>query len=203
MGMVYIVDDNTEFLETIELAAPDHWNVKTFSDPKMALMCLDGDAPSVIISDAQMPGMNGVEFIKIARIACKTAKIILISANPQDEVEKAFGKIGEEMLFFRKPLLDDFDNKVNELLEEANDDARNAGVAYTQANLERLQSIAKALIEHERDLRVKHGENYQDLWNEEQKRRHELLRSNLQVSQFVLGIKDDELENMLEKWRAM
>jgi len=62
---IAIVEDDINMRKSLEIAMSDYseYNVHTFKSPKDALKKLD-DTFDLIISDINMPGMDGIEFVK-------------------------------------------------------------------------------------------------------------------------------------------
>lgn len=64
-GLIYLIDDEPEILKDLQsVIAPYEFTVKLFSNGKEATTNLKKDNPDAIISDINMPEMNGVEFLK-------------------------------------------------------------------------------------------------------------------------------------------
>lgn len=62
--------------------------------------------PNVIITDLLMPGMNGLDFIKMIRSADKDVKIFVLTADIQKVVQEEVLNAGATD-FIKKPLDDD------------------------------------------------------------------------------------------------
>ena len=95
---VFLVDDDTGFLEmfkNIDIAGAD---VHVFRDPQEAIEKHSKIKPRIVISDVQMPGINGVAFLVIATEFMKLDHFIVVSGNSKEEVEK-LGSIGDTPFF--------------------------------------------------------------------------------------------------------
>ncbi len=81
MSTIVIVDDQqvnrTIYAKIASLIEDDVWT-KTFGDPREALEALGGIAPDLIITDYQMPGLNGAAFIRRVRAEPALADIPII-----------------------------------------------------------------------------------------------------------------------------
>lgn len=92
-GQILLIDDNPLDLKIASLALErTGFACFTFEHPAEALGWLQGNQPSVIFLDLQMPQMSGFDLIKIFRNNSATAKtpIIIISGkNKADDVFKA------------------------------------------------------------------------------------------------------------------
>lgn len=86
-GNLLIVDDDTNWLKIISNMLSKHFNVVTAkSGPDGLDILRSGFNPGVILSDLNMPIMNGIEFLKEAGKIRPLALRIIISAyaNPQE-----------------------------------------------------------------------------------------------------------------------
>lgn len=85
---VFLADDHPVYrvgLKTLFKNSGDIELVGEAADGKEAIVLLRNNIPDVLLVDLMMPGMNGLELIKIVReeeIACK---IIVISQNVEDD----------------------------------------------------------------------------------------------------------------------
>jgi PAS domain S-box-containing protein len=81
MSTIVIVDDQavnrTIYAKIASSIADDVWT-RTFEDPREALEALVGIAPDLIITDYQMPGLNGASFIRRVRAEPALADIPII-----------------------------------------------------------------------------------------------------------------------------
>lgn len=75
---VLFVGDDVQVLPAIEHVIADLFSVATATSGKVALRMLDYDHFDVVVSDMRMSGMNGVEFLALARdFAPNCARIML------------------------------------------------------------------------------------------------------------------------------
>lgn len=90
---VVLVDDETAYLELltlqvgVKLACP----IYSFGDPIEALKALPELNAGLIITDFQMPGLNGFQFIRRAQRLLPDVPVLMITAVPdlfsEDEIE--------------------------------------------------------------------------------------------------------------------
>ena len=81
MSTIVIVDDqpvNRTIYAKIASSIKDDVCTRTFGDPREALEALVGIAPDLIITDYQMPGLNGASFIRRVRAKPALADIPII-----------------------------------------------------------------------------------------------------------------------------
>lgn len=124
MVKIMLVDDDQEFINLTKLWNLDNAELTTFTDPVIALEKVPLICPDIIISDVMMPGVHGIQFVKIAKSIFKSSHLIIISANSKKQVTKDVGSLGE-LKFFRKPLEKDFYNYSDELIEKIVEEKKN------------------------------------------------------------------------------
>ena len=88
---VLLVDDNLELLEAVRFALLDDYRIETATSAEDALARIEqlahGDLPDCMVVDVKMPGLNGVQLVRILRGDPATAQIplIILSAYVQGE----------------------------------------------------------------------------------------------------------------------
>ena len=79
---ILVVDDDKNIRRTVSMALESlDYYVHTAFDGKDAMLQLTGDEYNLIITDLQMPGMNGMELLEQAISKYPEIKIVLISAH--------------------------------------------------------------------------------------------------------------------------
>lgn len=78
-----LVDDHTLFRTGLRLIVQDHPAVQTIHEAgTVAEACgLKLDAADLVLLDIQMPGMSGLDGLRLLRQACPRARIVLVSAS--------------------------------------------------------------------------------------------------------------------------
>ena len=83
MGLILVIDDHEDTRHVLRKLM-EQWGHQTLGaeTAEAALVVLAGEKPDLIIVDGMMPGVNGVEFIRLARASEATAltPIILYTA---------------------------------------------------------------------------------------------------------------------------
>jgi two-component system nitrate/nitrite response regulator NarL len=88
---ILLVDDHQharEGMRTIVSAVPDFLVVGEASNGEEALILTENLVPDVILMDINMPGMGGLEAVKVIKSAYPTVKIIMVTVS--DDVSNLF-----------------------------------------------------------------------------------------------------------------
>ena len=102
---ILIVDDSTSFRNVVSLALKDAgYEIIQACDGKDALSKLDGKKINLIISDVNMPFMDGLSFVKAAKqlTAYKFTPVIMLTTESGD-AKKAEGKAAGVRAWVVKP----------------------------------------------------------------------------------------------------
>ncbi len=94
MQLILIVEDEYGSAEILQLVLEAHgYRVASAANGQLALELLQGELPSVIVSDYMMPHMNGAELGEALRANPAWADIpfVFVSGTTEDVVCKAFG----------------------------------------------------------------------------------------------------------------
>ncbi|MEQ1876715.1 MAG: response regulator [Bdellovibrionia bacterium] len=84
--VVFYVDDEPHNLTVFEAGMPDSWDVHTFDSPMKALEVMGNVYPAVIVSDQRMPGLNGVQFLELARKICPDSIRIIVTGYSDEDL---------------------------------------------------------------------------------------------------------------------
>lgn len=102
---VLIVDDSTSFRQVVSIALKGAgYDVIEGCDGKDALTKLDGRKINLIVSDVNMPNMDGITFVKAAKLlpAYKFTPVIMLTTEA-GEAKKAEGKSAGVRAWVVKP----------------------------------------------------------------------------------------------------
>jgi DNA-binding NtrC family response regulator len=90
-GRVLVVDDEAAALTSLaELLREHGYRVETAGDGNKALEKLDSFAPDVVLTDLDMPGMDGLELVRRLKAArMRDNPVVVTSAFPTPEVAVA------------------------------------------------------------------------------------------------------------------
>jgi putative two-component system response regulator len=78
MKTIFVVDDNDVNLVTADNALSDDFNVLTMPSASVMFDLLTDIMPSLILLDIEMPGMSGIEAIKVLKSDDRYKKIPII-----------------------------------------------------------------------------------------------------------------------------
>ena len=103
-GHILVVDDESDLLEVLGALLTDAgWQVDTAPDGRAALKLVDANRYEVVLSDIDMPGMNGVELLGEIRARDLDVPVLLITGHPR--VDTAVEALERGALrYLRKPI---------------------------------------------------------------------------------------------------
>jgi EAL domain-containing protein (putative c-di-GMP-specific phosphodiesterase class I) len=103
-GRLLVVDDEPDLLDVLGTLLTDAgWQVDTAPDGRAALRLVDAHHYEVVLSDIDMPGMNGVELLRAIRGRDLDVPVLLITGHPR--VDTAVEALEHGALrYLRKPI---------------------------------------------------------------------------------------------------
>ncbi len=106
MKKILLVDDSMTMLMSMEgVLKRAGFDVKTATDGNQALGLIDSYAPDLVITDLNMPGMDGIELIKkIKQTASMRFKPILMLTTESQESKKVEAKAAGATGWLVKPV---------------------------------------------------------------------------------------------------
>jgi CheY-like chemotaxis protein len=139
-GKILVVDDETDFLETLNsFFSLRGYQMVTATSAEKALRLIAQEEPALALVDIKLPGLNGIELVKILKDKHPEIRIFVITAY-DEEHKKAVEDLGVDA-FFAKPVgLDQLKKKVVHVLASA--DPRQQPTANGQA----LEGTPKAKL---------------------------------------------------------
>mgnify|MGYP000037547403 CR=1 FL=1 len=115
MKKIAIVDDENDINELIEhyLGRRNNFDIKTYDNPKEALVPILDSAFDLVILDINMPHKNGIEILKEIKEKNIKTKVIMMTADSTLEKVIECKKIGASD-YLTKPFISlrDVENKV-------------------------------------------------------------------------------------------
>ena len=101
---VLVVDDDDLILKALaRILESSGFEARCYVSPEEALAHMEADAPVVVISDYMMPSMDGITFLKHARVRCPSAVRILCTAAEDFRVALQAVNSGEVFRIVSKP----------------------------------------------------------------------------------------------------
>jgi len=92
---IYVVDDEPLIRDGIRMALQDDYRLNVFSDAESALDAMQTDTPpDLVLLDVGLPGMNGIEALKIIKKRKPEILVIMITAYEDIETVIAAMKTG-------------------------------------------------------------------------------------------------------------
>ena len=122
---VLMVDDNMGFVERMkglldEISQIGYINVA--SDYNEASMYVSEDKPDIVLLDINLPGKNGIEFLKKIRISDHQCKVIMLTNHADEYYRQQCKELGADFFLDKS---NDF-AKVPDIISKIVKDARNA-----------------------------------------------------------------------------
>ncbi|MEC7470127.1 MAG: response regulator, partial [Pseudomonadota bacterium] len=79
---IYIIDDEPTILQALkQLLTMEGYHTEVFSDARDAMKKLNRDWPGVVLSDINMPGMDGVAFLREALKLDDEFSIVMLTGH--------------------------------------------------------------------------------------------------------------------------
>ena len=94
---VLLVDDNPMIVGLLKQAVSAHAAVEVFSNSAEALLRVVEEAPDLIISDFNMPGLNGKQLIEKIRGRSQTAKLPAILIGTRGEIHEQLRSMQDQL----------------------------------------------------------------------------------------------------------
>ncbi len=102
MPRVLLIDDEKQNHDSFKEMAPENWQIHCIDNPKKFLEQIKKFAPHCIVTDIDMPGLNGSELVEIIRETSLDIPILGLSAH-SEEIAKTKYK-WDNLPFFQKPV---------------------------------------------------------------------------------------------------
>lgn len=101
---VLVIDDDIELLDKIRITLSySGITVKTFSNPYKAVDAFKTDKYDAVITDINIPEMNGLQVLKAVHNLDPSACVIILTGHPEEDVKESAMSSGA-YAFLSKPL---------------------------------------------------------------------------------------------------
>ena len=103
MARILLIDDDAALLDVLSLAFEDAGHAVLLARDGLAgLRCVQADRPELVVSDVNMPGLDGFSLCRRLRGAGTTVPLVLLTSR-DDEIDEALGlELGADD-YVRKP----------------------------------------------------------------------------------------------------
>ena len=119
MYKIAIIDDEHKILDSLEkfLSRKKIYEIDTYANPLNALDNVKRSKYDLILLDISMPQMDGIDFLKEAKEASPSTKVVMITANSTLDRAIECNSFGAEN-YLTKPFISlrDVENKIGKLL---------------------------------------------------------------------------------------
>ena len=104
---VLVVDDEARFCTIVaEFLGGRHYDVVTATSSSEALQQLEHAIPDVVLLDVVMPGVSGLELLKLIRSRAFPPRVIIVTATDTEEVAQQALRDGAEAYMCKPVSLD-------------------------------------------------------------------------------------------------
>ena len=115
-GKILVLDDEKIVLESVSrILEGEQYQVKTCRSGKEALEALKDDSFDILVTDLKMPGLDGIETIKLCSDHDPDLSVIIITAYPSVDSAVTAMKLGA-LDYVQKPFTPD---QLTEVIEKA------------------------------------------------------------------------------------
>jgi CheY-like chemotaxis protein len=102
-----IVDDDTEFLAVVAAAlkkmSKGQWAIRTATNHSQALEQLKAQPVDTVVLDVEMPGMDGIEFLRLLGRTYPGQQVVMLSGRMDEGTRKTCLELGAT-LYLEKPI---------------------------------------------------------------------------------------------------
>ena len=91
---ILVVDDEQDFLDSIEEILEDEYAISSTTEPLEAFQLLSETDYSLVILDEKMPNMNGLKLLQVIRGLIPNQPAIILTGYPSDDSEVVSKEMG-------------------------------------------------------------------------------------------------------------
>ena len=101
---ILVVDDETKFCQLVSsFLKARGYEVMALSDSGEALTQLEQFRPDIVLVDMIMPGLSGLDLLKLVRQRAQAPRVIMVTANDDEQVAQQAMQHGADA-FLVKPV---------------------------------------------------------------------------------------------------
>ena len=134
---LYVIDDELTITEGIKLALEASYRIRTFPEAESALDAIKEDLPDIILLDIGLPGMSGIETLKIIKERYPDQLVIMITAYEDVETVISAMKLGAYDYVVKPLHMDSLEVSIKNALETVTlrKEVQSLQAQYLQENL--------------------------------------------------------------------
>ena len=155
---VFFVDDEPLFLELMQKEVTSRrgdWNLSFFDSPRKAITAAKSDSPSILVTDLQMPEMDGFALIdEIQTIVSDLVVIMLSGAAQLNDAVRALNRADIYRLYTKPIAIDQLLDGVQQAAEYRSQILHNRQAQTQQIIGSVLNTIGLAVLVVEQNCRV-------------------------------------------------
>ena len=97
---ILLIDDETDYSETVGLWLMAHgYHVRSAASGRDGLEAIEKDRPDIVFLDMLMPGMDGIETLRMIRKEYHDLTVIMVTAYATDEKMREAARMGISGVF--------------------------------------------------------------------------------------------------------
>ncbi|MBI4056151.1 MAG: response regulator [Elusimicrobia bacterium] len=139
---VVVVDDDPQFLQGCALSLEmDGYKVKAFPTAEEALSFIEESPASLVLSDLELPGMSGINFLEVVRKRGKSMPFLLFTSFGSVESNAKLVKMGGQEYMVKPFSLDFLSKKVFSYLGQPKTQTSSKGIDIRMPDLKASMDV--------------------------------------------------------------
>ncbi len=100
---ILVVDDDQGILDSFEVLLGDRCDLVKAENGYEALRILENNPPRLMFLDIKMPGIDGIDILRMLQEKQKNVEVVIITATDQEKTEEEAKSLGV-IEYLKKPL---------------------------------------------------------------------------------------------------
>ena len=148
MARILVVDDSNADRQLVGhiLKREPEWTVGFAENGNEALECIAAESPDVVLTDLQMPEMNGLQLVEAVRDQFPLVPVILMTAAGSEEIAVESLRLGAASYVAKKQLVHGLRDVINSVLTASQEDRSHAEIMDCITNSETSIVIPTDLV---------------------------------------------------------